>query len=186
MHTTPLSLLERLREPSQADAWPRFVELYTPLFFYWARRLAPQESDTSDLVQDVFATLVVELPQFSYRADKRFRGWLWTVMLNRWRQLQRRRTPSLLADAELDSAMVPDDTHVLDDDEYRGYLVNRCMQLMKSDFQPVTWKACWAHVVDAQPAAAVAADLGISVNAVHLAKSRVLRRLREELQGLLD
>ena len=57
---------------------------------------------------------------------------------------------------------------------------------MKTEFQPTTWQACWEHVVTGRPAAAVAQQLGITVNAVYLAKSRVLRRLRQELEGLLD
>jgi RNA polymerase sigma-70 factor (ECF subfamily) len=136
----------------------------------------------------VFAILVVELPHFSYRSDRRFRGWLWTVMLNRWRQLQRRRANVNLAasDSQIEDAISPDHTGDLDDEEYRKYFVNRCLQLMQADFQPVTWKACWEYVVADRAASEVAAELGITVNAVHLAKSRVLRRLRAELQGLLD
>ena len=57
---------------------------------------------------------------------------------------------------------------------------------MQKEFQPATWKACWEFVVKDRPAAAVAAELGITINAVYLAKGRVLRRLREELVGLLD
>jgi RNA polymerase sigma-70 factor (ECF subfamily) len=57
---------------------------------------------------------------------------------------------------------------------------------MKSDFEPATWKACWASVVEGRPAAEIAEELEISVNSVYLAKSRVVRRLRRELDGLLD
>jgi RNA polymerase sigma-70 factor (ECF subfamily) len=57
---------------------------------------------------------------------------------------------------------------------------------MQADFQPTTWKACWEHVVAGRPAAEVAAELGITVNAVHLARARVLRRLRQELEGLIE
>ena len=81
-----------LRQPSATKAWERFVELYTPLLFHWARRLGLQESDAADLVQDILATLLEELPRFEYQPDKRFRGWLWTVTLNRFRE--RRRTSS--------------------------------------------------------------------------------------------
>src|SRR5438552_1694044 len=66
MHTTSISLLERIRQPAEREAWGRFVELYTPLLYYWACRLGMQESDAADLVQDVFAVLVQKLPVFTY------------------------------------------------------------------------------------------------------------------------
>src|SRR5437764_4917317 len=91
MHTTSISLLERLRQPGEAEAWARLVELYTPLLFYWARRLGLQEQDAADLVQEVFTTLVRKLPAFAYDRHKSFRNWLRTVLRNKWRQRTRAR-----------------------------------------------------------------------------------------------
>jgi RNA polymerase sigma-70 factor (ECF subfamily) len=188
MHSTSASLLERLRVPGEREAWDRFVALYTPLLLHWSRRLEGQESNAVDLVQDVLAILVKEMPRFQYHADRRFRGWLWTVTRNRWRELCRRRAgvPVALTDSALENAALSDDQQAFDEAEYRQYIVNRALQLMQADFQPDTWKACWEYVVRDRPAVEVAAELGITVNAVHLAKSRVLRRLREELKELLD
>ena len=188
MQTTPVSLLQRLREPNAEAAWNRFVALYTPLLFHWSRRLGLTEADAADLVQDVLSQAVRELPKFSYRPGGRFRGWLWTVTLNLHRQRKRRRSEQPIGElveyAELASPHgSPQD---IDEAEYRGYLVDRALQLMQTDFQPATWQACWKHVAEGRPAAEVAAELGLSVNAVHLAKARVLRRLRRELEGLLD
>ena len=188
MHSTSASLLERLRGAGEREAWDRFVTLYTPLLLHWARRLEFQESDAVDLVQDVLAILVKEMPRFQYRADKRFRGWLWTVTLNRWRELCRRRigAPVPITDSALEEATSREEQHSFDEAEYRQYIVSRALQLMQADFQPETWKACWEYVVRERPVADVASELGITTNAVHLAKARVLRRLREELKGLLD
>ncbi len=74
MDSTPPSLLERLRLPGEEAAWGRFVELYTPLLFFWARRLGLQEADAADLVQDVFRALVRKLPGFVYEPGKSFRA----------------------------------------------------------------------------------------------------------------
>src|SRR5690348_13054594 len=90
MHTTPVSLLERVRLPGEQQAWGRFVEIYTPLLYYWSRRMGLQESDAADLVQEVFAILVTKLPQFVYDRNKSFRGWLRTILQNKWRDKQRR------------------------------------------------------------------------------------------------
>ena len=93
MDSTPVSLLERLRRPAEQAAWERFVRLYTPLLCQWARRLGLRGADAADLVQDVFVVLVQKLPEFRYDPRRRFRGWLWTVTLNKWRE-RRRRAPS--------------------------------------------------------------------------------------------
>lgn len=187
MHTTPVSLLERLRQPTARGDWERFVQLYTPLLYYWVRRLGAPESDAADLVQEVFVVLVEELPRFRYRPQERFRGWLWTVLANKWRQRQRRRgaAPPEVGDAPLATLPGPDENEP-EEEEYRRYLVQRALQVMQADFQPSTWKACWEYVVVGRPPAEVAAELGITVNAVHLARARVLRRLHQELEGLLE
>jgi RNA polymerase sigma-70 factor (ECF subfamily) len=91
MDTTPASLLERLRQPNQANAWERFVELYTPLLMYWARRRGLHPQDAADLVQDVFTVLVEKLPEFTYDHRRSFRNWLRTVLVNKWRDHRRRR-----------------------------------------------------------------------------------------------
>jgi RNA polymerase sigma-70 factor (ECF subfamily) len=180
-------LLERLRQADDREAWDRFVALYTPLFYHWARRLGLQQSDAADLVQDVFAVLVRRLPHFRYQAGKRFRGWLWTVLVNKWKRARKRQAAGpTTAEALLDTLPSAEDGGGFEEAEYRQYLIGRALRLMQADFQPVTWKACWEYAVVGRPAAEVAAELGVSVNAVHLAKSRVLRRLRQELVGLLD
>jgi RNA polymerase sigma-70 factor (ECF subfamily) len=183
MHTTSISLLERLKLPAAQDSWTRFVDLYTPLLFYWARRLGLQEADAADLVQDVFALLVRKLPRFNYKRDLSFRGWLRTVMYNQWRK---KRATLLVTDAGLSGVADPQPAADLGQAEFQQQLTVRALQLMQAEFQPSTWRACWETVVCGRPAAEVARELGISVNAVYLARSRVLRRLRQELAGMLD
>lgn len=184
MHTTSVTLLDRLRQPRDEDAWKRFVDLYTPLLYHWARRLGLREADAVELVQDVFALLVEKLPQFAYDRNGSFRAWLRTVLLNRWRERQRRHT--LLVGAVPDDVPGPDPVLEIAEAEYRQWLVGRALQLMQAQFQPTTWKACWEYVVSGRPAAEVARELGISTGAVRVATSRVLHRLRQELTGLLE
>jgi RNA polymerase sigma-70 factor (ECF subfamily) len=187
MLTTPPSLLDRLRQAPERQAWNRFVEMYTPLLFGWAARLGLSGHDAADMVQDVFTTLVEKLPEFRYDPQKSFRAWLKTVLLNRWRKHHRHRAVERRAPgADLNNVAAEDDLPEFEEEEYRRYLVRRALALMEAEFQPATWKACWECVVRSRPAAEVAAELGISTNAVYLARSRVLRRLREELDGLLD
>jgi RNA polymerase sigma-70 factor (ECF subfamily) len=187
MHTTPVSLLDRLRQPAGQEAWGRFVELYTPLLFYWARRLGLQEADAADLVQDVLLQLYRKLPDFTYDRQGSFRGWLRTLVLNKWREKQRRPPLPLQATAALeDVAAARDDFQALDEAEYRQHLAGRALRLMQADFPPAAWKSCWETVVAGRRAADVAAELGTTAAAVRVAKARVLHRLRLLLQGLLD
>jgi RNA polymerase sigma-70 factor (ECF subfamily) len=185
---TPASLLERLRQPREVEAWTRFVQLYTPLLYDWSRRLGLQASDAEDLVQDVFTVLVRRLPEFHYDRGKSFRGWLRTVLLNRWRDRSPKRAmPATVVQSDF-LANVPAPEADLDfaEREYRTYLVDRTLQLLQAEFPELSWKAFTQYVLARRPATEVASELQVSVNIVYLAKSRVLSRLRQELTGLLD
>jgi RNA polymerase sigma-70 factor, ECF subfamily len=188
MHTTPVSLLERVRQPGEQRAWALFVDMYTPLLFEWARRIGLQEPDAADLVQEVFAVLVVKLPAFLYDRRKGFRAWLRTILNNKWRDTCRRRAvrPQLHSAEPLADMAAEPDQEAFWETEYRQHLVGRALELMQQEFQPTTWRACWETVVSSRSPAEVAAELGMSLDAVYAARSRVLRRLRKELEGLLD
>lgn len=183
MTNTPVTLLERLKRPADAQAWGRFVELYTPLLLSWARRLGLQEPDAADLVQDVFTLLLNKLPTFVYDHNKSFRGWLRTVALNQWRNRQQKCRPATGQD--LDGVPAPA-AEAFWEAEYRDHLVDRALAVMKSEFQPTTWQACWEVVVNRRSAEDVGQQLGLRADAVRAAKYRVLNRLRRELDGLLD
>jgi RNA polymerase sigma-70 factor (ECF subfamily) len=182
---TPVSLLERLRRPDDAAAWSRFVRLYTPLLYAWARRTGLQAADAADLVQDVFAVLVQKLPAFAYNPNQSFRSWMRTILLNRWRALQRRRQPAALG-AAAEELPEPENPELPGVAEERRQLLQRALALLEGEFEPATWQAFRQTAVLGQPAAEVAAGLGLSANAVYIARSRVLKRLRQELAGLLD
>jgi RNA polymerase sigma-70 factor (ECF subfamily) len=187
MPRTRVTLVERLTDKtpsSSPEAWKEFVSLYTPLFFYWARRLGLQEHDAADLVQDVLLVLVRKLPDFRCDPGKSFRGWMRTVLLNKWRDRRAALKPGpLKGEAE---PSVPAADAVLEEREYRLYVLGRALRLMQGEFEPTTWQACWDTVVCDRPAAEVAKGLGLSVNAVYVARSRVLARLRDHFEGILD
>jgi len=187
VETSP-SLLERLRQPADPDAWNRFVHLYSPLLHLWARRLHFSAEDAADRVQDVFLLLAGKLPEF--RPDRRgcFRGWLWTVFLNRCREHVRRRPDVLVAAArpQLDRLACADDPAAWVEADYRQHVVGQALAVMRAEFPETTWRAVWESVACGRPPAEVAAELGIKVGAVYVARSRVLGRLRQELRGLLD
>ena len=81
----------RLRSAEDAQAWGRFVDLYTPLLFYWSRKTGLNSQDAADLVQDVLTIVFQKLPSFRYDQSKSFRGWLRTITLNRLREHHRKK-----------------------------------------------------------------------------------------------
>jgi len=188
MDSTSASLLRRLQQPHEQAAWQRFVDLYAPLIFHWGRNHGLTTADASDLTQDVLATLIDKLPEFQYDPSRRFRGWLRTITVNRANDLHRRNAarPVTGLDETAQHVSVASDVDLFAEQEYRRHLIRRALRVMQSEFQEETWQACWRVVVDEEPVPEVAQSLGISPNAVRVAKCRVLKRLREELRGLLE
>lgn len=185
MHTTPVTLLERLRNTVDEQSWQRFVNLYTPLLYAWAQRLGCRDADVPDLVQEILLLLVEKLPTFNYDSSQSFRSWLRTVAHNRWRNLRRRAQLPVAGVADDDLAD-PNPADPFWEVDYRRQLFGQALALMQAEFQPTTWKACLECVLHEKSAAVVARELGLTPAAVYIAKSRVLQRLRQELAGLWE
>jgi RNA polymerase sigma-70 factor (ECF subfamily) len=188
MESTSESLLFRLNAVDNSDAWFRFVELYTPLIFYWARRSGLPTQDASDLVQDVVGIVFQKLPQFKYDPEKSFRGWLRTITLNRYRQLCRRKRINLIdaSGSLLGNLADPKQAESTWDLNYARQLVAAAMDSLRDDFAPPTWEALTQLMKTGQTAADVSRETGISVWTIYAAKSRLMKRLRTELDGLLE
>jgi RNA polymerase sigma-70 factor (ECF subfamily) len=184
MGETSTSLLERVRQRDDVEAWNRFLDLYAPLIHAWAVRARLQPADAADLLQEVLATLVRQLPTFQYDPERSFRAWLKTVTLNCWRARARRARTAPL-DGQVDPA-VDDPAVEFWESEYRGWLTARALKIMQAEIEPRTWRACWLTAAEGRPAANAAAELGMTVGAVYAARCRVLARLRRELDGLGD
>jgi RNA polymerase sigma-70 factor (ECF subfamily) len=192
---TPPSLLHRLQENAQdAEAWDRFDSLYRPLLQTWLRRYAVQAQDADDLVQQVLEVVVREMPNFHYDRQKgTFRGWLRAILVNRlrdfWRDQQARPRP--MSDSAFFESIVNQledhgsDLAHLWDEEHDEQITQRLLGMIEKDFAPSTWTA-FQRLLAGEKAAQIAAELGLSANAVYLAKSSVMKRLRQEMEGLLD
>ncbi len=194
MNDTPRSLLERLRHQPDDDSWKRLVDLYTPLLRRWLRKSSVKGSDADDFMQEVFAVLLRQLPSFEHNQRRgAFRCWLRTILIHRLRNHwnAKRTTTASDGSAEYFSALEAledpaSDLNQLWEREHDAFLARRVLQLIANDFSSSTWQAFRRVVLDGAKPAEVAAELGLSVNAVMLAKSRVLRRARQELDGLVD
>jgi RNA polymerase sigma-70 factor (ECF subfamily) len=190
---TSLSLLDRVRVRQDTDAWDRLLNLYTPLIRRALGRDPLLRADLDDLCADVIATVVRELPHFQWRRTGSFRTWLRTIAVNRvnqwWRSRRGRPSAEGGDDAQLMLSQVADPAAGLSrlwDEEHDRFVARRLMELIEPDFEASTWAMFRRVVLDGLTAAETADELGTTVNAVLIAKSRVMKRLRDEARGLID
>jgi RNA polymerase sigma-70 factor (ECF subfamily) len=186
---TCLSMLERVRA-DDADAWRRLVQLYSPLVYSWCLRAEISNDDAADLMQEVWGSVAKHIGRFERTTERgTFRGWLWTITRNKLRDFWRARSGVAVgvggSEAHERLANIPDQEPTNDSAAGSDGLLHRALQLIKNDFEPQTWTVFWRTSVDGVSAAEAGAEVGLSVDAVYQAKSRVLRRLREEMQGLV-
>jgi RNA polymerase sigma-70 factor, ECF subfamily len=183
---TSASLLEQARG-RHADAWERLVALYTPLLSSWLGAAGLQPADREDLTQRVLEVLVRRLPDFEPSGRPgAFRAWLRRVTVNLLREFWRAR-PAPAAGPVLEQLSDPNaGLSRLWDEEHDRHVLHALMELVRPEFTESSWRAFRRLALDGAPARAVAEELGLSVNAVLIAKSRVLARLRQEARGLVD
>lgn len=182
------SLLLRLRDAHDAEAWTSFVRLYTPLVFGYCERRGLQEADAADVTQEVMRTAARELPEFAYDAQRgKFRGWLLQTTRHRLQRFfsRRQRDPQLVSDTTIATILdrdLPDHEQARWEEDYRQRVFEWAAETVRSEFQASTWQAFWLSAVKEDSVKEVARQLGISVGAVYIARSRVLARLREMIE----
>ncbi|HSQ57917.1 MAG TPA: sigma-70 family RNA polymerase sigma factor [Gemmata sp.] len=193
---TRVTLLTRIRDDRDAEAWREFVQLYGPVVYRFARNRGLQDADAADLMQDVLRSVARNANRMEYDpARGTFRGWLYTVTRNKiynFLSAQRNRprgTGDTDAHERLDATPARDDGRGPDaewEKEYQRGLSSRAMEKVREEFQPATWEAFWQTAVEGKAAAEVGAGLRMSPGAVYVAKSRVLSRLRNEVKRLIE
>ena len=189
---TRASLLVRLGDPEDRAAWRQFVELYGGLVYGFARRNGLQDADAADVTQEVFVAVAQAAGRFHYDPRRgKFRGWLYAVARKRIaRALEGRRSqPFGSGDSDVHRrlAEAPGREAASDafwEQEYQQQLFRLAAGRIQEDFAPTTWQAFWKTAVEGESGSAVAAQLGLSVGAVYVARSRVLARLTEQIQRL--
>lgn len=185
MDQTSLSLLQRFRAAGDSAAWGSLLEVYVPLLERWLRGHRLQEADAGDLLQEVVLVMLKELPGFQHNGRPgAFRTWLRLVMVNCLRAFWRARKAAAGDDTLAQLAdQLEDPGSGLNgrwEREHDAFVLGRLTELIEPEFEPKTWEMFRRTVLAGEKAADAAAALGTTPNAVLIAKSRVLRRLREE------
>ncbi len=188
--STSLSLLQRVKD-QHPDAWPRLVRLYGPLVFHWCRRAGLSAHDAADVVQEVWIAVARNISDFRRdRPTDTFRGWLRRItqykVVDRWRDPE----PSAIGGSDARGMFeqvadkIPDSAEQIASDN--DLLTRTALELIRAEFEERTWRAFWRMAVDERSSPDVAAELGMTKQAVRQAKCRVVRRVREELQGMFE
>lgn len=192
---TRVTLLARIRDGRDADAWREFVGIYGPVVYRFARNRGLQDADAADLMQDVLRSVARNAHRMEYDPSRgTFRGWLYTVTRNKIYNFLNGQRNRPRASGDTDAHERLDATPSRDGDgpeaewerEYQRRLSGRAMELVKDEFQPATWQAFWQTAVEGKAAAEVGAGLKMTPGAVYVAKSRVLARLRDEVRRMMD
>jgi len=179
----------------EPDAWARFVQVFSPIVYRWSRQLGLTDEDSADVVQDVFISVAKNVASFQRRKEKAsFRSWLATITRNRVRDYfrkQAKRTDGVGGTAGLERLNglpnQPDDEtleHSISVASLDQRLPVRVLEIVKSDCNPKTWQAFWETTIKGDAAADVADRLEMKITSVYQARSRILRRLRKQLEEL--
>jgi RNA polymerase sigma-70 factor (ECF subfamily) len=189
---TPLSLLERARA-NEAEAWGRLVELYRPVVLFWARRGGVGAGEAEDVAQEVFAAVAAGLARFHRdRPGDTFRGWLRVITRNAVLQQRRRGRGQPCAEggsaalAQMQELADPLGGPDAEEAQEVGQVYRRALEQVRGQFEERTWQAFWRTAVDGRAPVLLAEELGMSEAGIRQAKSRVLRRLRQEMGELLE
>jgi RNA polymerase sigma factor (sigma-70 family) len=188
--TTQASLLIRIRDSSDDESWRQFVRLYAPVVYAYARRRQVQEADAADLTQEVLRSVAKTAGRLEYDpARGSFRSWLFTVTRNKLLDFRRRRqavaTGGTSAQILLEQQPARDEEDVWDT-EFRRHVFAVAAEQVQREFEDSTWQAFWETAVVGTKPQDVAKQLGLSVGAVYIAKSRVRARMKVRALELTD
>src|SRR5262249_36713287 len=193
MNETRQSLLLRA-QTGETDAWKDLLDLYRPLILGWLNRQGVPPGDLEDLSQEVLLSVIKHLPGFQHSGQRgAFRSWLRTIVCRRTADYWRAQGADAQAQggsgatAALQQLTDPDsELNRQWDEEHDRYVVHCLLDRVEEEFEPITLQAFRRLALDGVSGAEAAQELGLSVAAVYVAKSRVLARIRQEAEGLID
>jgi RNA polymerase sigma-70 factor (ECF subfamily) len=187
---TRFSLIGRLQDHQDEQAWNDFARIYQPMIFRIARRRGLQHADAAEVTQEVLRRVAGAVQRWEADPEKgSFRGWLYRITRNvTIDHLRRDNNSPVNLDSDNGAGMAsfadPDDSQAREfENEYRRSLISLAASRIKHEFQERTWTAFWKSTVEGEPVLDVAAELSMSVGAVYIARSRVMKRMSAEVQS---
>jgi RNA polymerase sigma-70 factor (ECF subfamily) len=183
-------LLRRIRDPGDTQSWRTFVDLYGPLVYRHARSRGLQDADAAEVTQEVVLQVSRSIQQFEYSPERgRFRDWLGTMTENKIRTLLTKQASLVRGEtntADTISRMPAEPGGTTWEEQFHQHVLQSALSRTRAHFEELTWRAFELVWREERSAAEVAHELGQQINWVYLAKSRVLKRLRVEIQELAE
>jgi RNA polymerase sigma-70 factor (ECF subfamily) len=193
MSETSVSFLNSLRADSDSRSWQEFVDLYTPLIRIWLSNQHVHEQECEDVTQEVMSVVLKRLPEFQRQRTGSFRNWLKTITIYCWQNYRRKHLQRLAAVGgtsfgETMNELADPGSHLssLWDQQHDQYVLQRLLEKIRPSIRESTWAAFEAVAIDGKSPEEAAEALGMSTNAVYVAKSRVLAQLRQVGEGLVS
>ena len=189
-HQTRRTLLARIRETENREAWEEFASIYAPLIYGFCHKRGMQRADAADVAQDVLRDVARSINRFEYDPERSsFRNWLFTLVRNRANKWVRKqaRQPVGMGRTTIQRLAEDQSENEIEREwelEYRETTLHWAARLIRSEFKPATWDAFWRSVALQEPISNVAADLGLSVGAVYIARSRVAASLKLRIENM--
>jgi RNA polymerase sigma-70 factor (ECF subfamily) len=183
------TLLVRLRDPADERAWRSFVDVYTPMIYGYCRKRGLQEADAADVVQEVLGQVARSIRDFDYSPERgRFRDWLGKVTRGKMVRFFERLRPA--ATGESAQEALDQAASTCADAEwtatFNAEILRAALATVQREFEPPTWRAFELVWLENRSASDAAETLGAPIGTIYVAKSRVLKRLRDEVMHLAE
>ena len=182
---TSASLVLRIRDHSDAEAWTEFVDVYSSLIYDFCRSRTLQSSDAADVTQEILLRVAKAIRSFEYdRSKGLFRDWLARIAINEIRRFATRKTNEISSPTDLDQGSGSLESSW--NERFQQYIFSKALERSQSHFAAETWKMFERSWIDKLTVEQVAAELETTIERVYVARNRVLKRLRYEVALLAD
>ena len=188
MHTTRQTLLKRVRDVQDHEAWQEFVAIYAPLLYRYARARSLDHNEAEDIAQQTMVDVARKMPDFEYDPRRgRFKGWLKTIVNNNIISALRKQRPRLAESSEFQREQLREKSvDEIWEQQWRREHLAYAMALVQKEVKRETFEAFRLVVIEGRPVSEVAKRLGLSANQVYVAKHRITHRIKTKVSVLTD
>lgn len=189
---TQVSLILRLQDKLDIEAWGQFVQIYEPLVYRLAKTRGFQEADAREIVQEVLMSVSRSVEDWDPDKEQgRFRDWLFIIARNLMIKFLTRRKYRTIGSGDsrifelLNQQIAPDPESAEEFDlEFKREVFRVAARKVREQVRASTWSAFALTSLEGKSTERAAEELGMTAGAIHIARSRVRGRLRREIKNI--